>query len=217
MTNESPTQASLEWGTPEHRFWVYRRRFGNWPTAIRSCSVNSSRVSGMLESYASPAGICRGLWLACWPLLSPMLDLGFVRDHLAFVEQKLRERGDNPDEVLKDFHQIDHERRAAITQVERLKEQRNHLTEEIARLKKAKQDASEQIEKTRQMREQLPPLEKQVEEAEARLRAILTTIPNIPHEKSSVGVSRRSSASSPNRIGSSAKLWACSTWSGRRS
>jgi len=48
-----------------------------------------------------------------------MLDLAFVRDHLAFVEQKLRERGINPDEVLK--------------------EQRNHLTEEIARLKKAKQ------------------------------------------------------------------------------
>jgi len=141
----------------------------------------------MLESYASLAGICRGMWLACWPLLSPMLDLAFVRDHLAFVEQKLRERGDNPDEVLKDFHEIDHERRAAITQVERLKEQRNHLTAEIARLKKAKQDAGEQIEKTRQMREQLPPLEKQVEEAEARLRAILTTIPNIPHESVPVG------------------------------
>ena len=111
----------------------------------------------MLESYRFPQAFCREPWLACWPLLSPMLDLAFVRDHLAFVEQKLRERGVNPDEVLKDFHAIDQERRAAITQVERLKEQRNHLTEEIARLKKAKQDASEQIEKTRQMREQLPP------------------------------------------------------------
>ena len=33
-----------------------------------------------------------------------MLDLAFVRDHLAFVEKKLRQRGMNPDEVLKDFH-----------------------------------------------------------------------------------------------------------------
>ena len=158
-----------------------------------------------------------------------MLDLAFVRDHLAFVEQKLRERGINPEEVLKDFHQIDHERRAAITQLERLKEQRNHLTEEIARLKKAKQDASEQIEKTKQMREQLPPLEKQVEEAESRLRAILTTIPNIPHESVPLGKGEDDNKE-VKRWGEPPKFdfqlkphwelarpWACSTWNGRRS
>ncbi len=116
-----------------------------------------------------------------------MLDLAFVRDHLAFVEKKLRERGINPDEVLKDFHAIDHERRAAITQLETLKAERNKLTEEIVRLKKARQDAAGQIEKTRQMREQLPALEKQVEEADRRLRAILTTLPNLPHESVPVG------------------------------
>ena len=60
-----------------------------------------------------------------------MLDLAFVREHLAFVEQKLGERGIHPDEVLKDFHQIDHERRTAITQLETLKAERNRLTEEI--------------------------------------------------------------------------------------
>ena len=37
------------------------------------------------------------------------------------------------------------------------------------------------------MREQVLPLEKQVEEADARLRAIMTTLPNIPHESVPIG------------------------------
>ena len=44
-----------------------------------------------------------------------MLDLNFVRDNLPLVEEKLRQRGMNPAEVLKDFRAIDSERRQAIT------------------------------------------------------------------------------------------------------
>jgi seryl-tRNA synthetase len=99
----------------------------------------------------------------------------------------LRQRGQNPEEVLKDFHAIDQKRRAAIQQVETLKAERNRITEEIARLKKNKEDATAQIEKTKQMREQIPALEKEVEEQDSKLRSILTGIPNIPHESVPVG------------------------------
>jgi seryl-tRNA synthetase len=116
-----------------------------------------------------------------------MLDLSFVRDNLPLVEQMLRNRAQNPDEVLKDFHAIDQKRRAAIQQVETLKAERNRITEEIARLKKNKEDATAQIEKTRLMREQIPALEKEVEEQDAKLRSILTGIPNMPHESVPVG------------------------------
>ncbi len=118
-----------------------------------------------------------------------MLDLAFVRDNLALVEEKLRQRGQDPAEVLKDFHAIDQKRRAAIKQMEDLKAERNRITETIAKLKKEKQDASAEIEKTKQMREQIPALEREVEEEDARLRAILTTIPNIPNESVPVGKS----------------------------
>ena len=40
-----------------------------------------------------------------------MLDLSFVRDNLPLVEEKLRQRGMDPGEVLKDFRAIDTERR----------------------------------------------------------------------------------------------------------
>ncbi len=116
-----------------------------------------------------------------------MLDLAFVRDNLALVEEKLRQRGQNPAEVMKDFQAIDQRRRSAIKQMEELKAERNRITEEIAKLKKEKQDASAQIEKTKQMREQIPALEKEVEEEDAKLRAILTTIPNLPHDSVPIG------------------------------
>ncbi len=104
----------------------------------------------------------------------------------------LRNRRQVPDEVLKDFHAIDQKRRAAITQVETLKAQRNKITEEIARLKKEKQDATSLIDQTKQMREQIPALEKEAEEYEGRLRAILTTIPNVPDASVPVGSDERS-------------------------
>ncbi|MGA9355980.1 MAG: serine--tRNA ligase, partial [Terriglobales bacterium] len=84
-----------------------------------------------------------------------MLDLNFVRDNLSLVEEKLRQRGMNPAEVLKDFQAIDADRRQAITHVETLKARRNQASEEIARLKKNKEDATAQIEATKQMREQI--------------------------------------------------------------
>ena len=65
-----------------------------------------------------------------------MLDLSFVRDHLELVEEKMRQRGQDPAVVLKDFRALDTRRRQAIHQAESLKAQRNRASEEVARLKK---------------------------------------------------------------------------------
>ena len=118
-----------------------------------------------------------------------MLDLAFVRDNLSLLEEKLRLRGMDPAEVLKDFREIDTQRRSAITQMETLKAERNRASEEIARLKKAGQDASAQVEQTKAGREKLQELEKAVEEHDARLRNVLTGIPNLPHASVPVGKS----------------------------
>jgi seryl-tRNA synthetase len=118
-----------------------------------------------------------------------MLDLAFVRDHLPLVEEKLRQRGMNPEVVLGDFHVIDLDRRAAITKAETLKAERNKATEEIAKLKKNKQDATALIDATKDMREKIAEAEKIAEEADARLRNILTGIPNLPDDSVPVGKS----------------------------
>jgi seryl-tRNA synthetase len=123
-----------------------------------------------------------------------MLDLGFVRDHLPLVEEKLRQRGMGPDGALEDFHAIDAERRAAITKSETLKAQRNKATEEIAKLKKDKQDATALINQTKELREKISEAEKLAEEADARLRNILTGIPNLPDDSVPVGKSEADNA-----------------------
>jgi seryl-tRNA synthetase len=118
-----------------------------------------------------------------------MLDLNFVRDNLALVEEKLRQRGMNPAEVLKDFRSIDAERRQAITQTETLQAKRNQASEEIAKLKKSGQDASKQILEAKVQRELIGLNERIAAEQEARLREILTSIPNLPHASVPVGSS----------------------------
>ena len=116
-----------------------------------------------------------------------MLDLNFVRDNLPLVEEKLRQRGMNPLQVLKDFGQVDSQRRQAISAAETLKAHRNRVSEEIASKKKNGEDVSELIGTTKTFREDIQQLQKAAEEYDDRLRKILTGIPNLPHDSVPVG------------------------------
>jgi seryl-tRNA synthetase len=116
-----------------------------------------------------------------------MLDLNFVRDNLPVVEEKLRQRGMDPAAVLKDFGEVDTQRRHAISAAETMKAQRNKASEEIAKAKKAGQDASAAMAQTKELREQIQTLEKTATDLDARLRDILSGIPNLPHTSVPVG------------------------------
>jgi seryl-tRNA synthetase len=116
-----------------------------------------------------------------------MLDLSFVRDNLPFVEEKLRQRGMDPAAVLKDFNEVDTQRRQAITEAETSKAQRNKASEEIAKLKKSGQDATAAMSQTKELREKIQTLEKTATDLDARLRDILVGIPNLPHSSVPVG------------------------------
>jgi len=116
-----------------------------------------------------------------------MLDLSFVRENLPLVEEKLRQRGMDPAAVLKDFREVDTQRRQAITEAETSKAQRNKASEEIAKLKKSGQDASAAMAQTKEMRERISELEETASDLDARLREILAGIPNLPHASVPVG------------------------------
>jgi seryl-tRNA synthetase len=110
-----------------------------------------------------------------------MLDLNFVRENLPLVEEKLRQRGMDPAAVLRDFSQVDTERRQAITEAETLKARRNKASEDIAKLKKSGQDATAAMAETKELREQIQTREKIATDLDARLQEILSGIPNLPH------------------------------------
>src|SRR3954454_16292500 len=118
-----------------------------------------------------------------------MLDLGFLRANLPLVQQKLRDRGMDPREVLGDFHALDGERRKLITEAETLTADRNRKSEEVAKLKKEKQNADALIAETKAMRERIEELNKAVSAKDGELQSLLTRVPNLPHSSVPVGKS----------------------------
>jgi len=158
-----------------------------------------------------------------------MLDLSFVRDNLPRVEEMLRQRGADPAVVLKDFREVDTQRRQAITEAETMKAHRNKASEDISKLKKSGQDATAAIAETKDLREQIQVREKAADDLDARLRDILAGIPNMPNAGVPVGHSaeenvevRRwgappSSTSLPSPTGRLANNSACLIWNVRSS
>jgi seryl-tRNA synthetase len=116
-----------------------------------------------------------------------MLDLSFVRDNLPQVEEMLRQRGADPSAVLKDFREVDTQRRQAITEAETMKARRNKASEDINKLKKSGQDATAAIAETKDLREQIQTREKIAADLDARLRDIFAGIPNMPDASVPVG------------------------------
>jgi seryl-tRNA synthetase len=89
--------------------------------------------------------------------------------------------------VLRDFRDVDTQRRQAITEAETMKARRNKASEEINKLKKSGQDAAATIAETKDLREQIQTREKIAADLDARLHDILAGIPNMPHSSVPVG------------------------------
>jgi seryl-tRNA synthetase len=116
-----------------------------------------------------------------------MLDLGFVRDNLELVKQKMRDRGFA--ETLGDFENLDRERRSLLTEAERRKANRNKVSDQIASLKKQKQDASSLIAEMKTLGAEIEGFDEQAKALDDRLRETLRNIPNVPHESVPIGKS----------------------------
>ncbi len=114
-----------------------------------------------------------------------MLDLGFVRDNLGLVRQKMRERG--LADILENFETIDRERRRFLVKAESHKARRNKVSDEIAARKKQKQDASPLIAEMKQLGAEIEELDAQAKTYDDQLRELLANIPQIPHLSVPVG------------------------------
>ena len=116
-----------------------------------------------------------------------MYDLSFFRHNLDAIAKRLADRGFTVDAEA--FRKLDAERRAALSESEALKAQRNAETQEIGKLKKAGQDTSERQQKIREMDGQMAELDKRAEALDAEYRQMLATVPNTPHESVPAGKS----------------------------
>jgi len=120
-----------------------------------------------------------------------MLDLGFVRDNLALVEEKLRARGADPAALLGDFRALDSARREAITASEQAKARRNELSQQVGALKKQGQheQAAAVMEETRALKEKLDELDQAAVQLDEGLRFAIASIPNLTRDEVPAGKS----------------------------
>ncbi len=146
-----------------------------------------------------------------------MLDLKYVRSHLAEVKAALASRGQEL--LLADFEVLDEGRRRLLAQVEAHRHERNRLSEEVGRRKKAGEDASALMAQVREINQQLRDLEGELAAKEAAIQDYLLNIPNIPHSSVPLGASSEDNpvvkrwgeppvfSSPPARIGKSVSNW----------
>ena len=117
-----------------------------------------------------------------------MLDLNYVRENLDRVRAALEARG-FPTEALDLFAALDAEMRRVIAESDNLNSQRNKASREIGELMKAgkRDEAETQRFKVIELKERIVELERLRDSAEADMRNLLSTLPNVQHESVPAG------------------------------
>jgi seryl-tRNA synthetase len=117
-----------------------------------------------------------------------MLDLNYVRENLEKVRAALETRGAAP-EALDDFAGADAERRRIIAESDELNAKRNSASREIGGLMKQgkREEAEGRREEVNQLKQRIAELDQARDTAETRMRDLLSTLPNIPHESVPLG------------------------------
>jgi seryl-tRNA synthetase len=116
-----------------------------------------------------------------------MLDLNLIREQPDLIRTALKNRqldASPVDEILR----LDEKRRSLLTEVEKLKAERNMVSKEIGKMK----DAAEREKKIISMREvgeRISTLDKEVAEVETGLTSLTAALPNIPDERTPIGAS----------------------------
>src|SRR6202049_4022020 len=116
-----------------------------------------------------------------------MHDLSFFRSNLDSIAQRLATRGFKLD--LEQFRSLDAERRAALTESEQLKAERNAESAKISQLRKQGADTTEQQQKVRATGDRIAALDEKAKALDESFRTLLAGVPNIPHESVPVGKS----------------------------
>ncbi len=111
-----------------------------------------------------------------------MIDLKLFRQDPEAFRRAVRRRQDpSLDEPVGALEDLDRRWRAAVTQVESLKAERNAASEEVARRKRAKEPAEDLLAQLKESGERVKSLDGQAKELDALLEGAALLVPNLPH------------------------------------
>ncbi len=115
-----------------------------------------------------------------------MLDIKFIREHVAAVKEGVAKKGEDTSHVDEALA-LDEKRRQMVQRVEQLKARRNAVSAEVAKKKAKGEDISSIFEEMRTVSDEIKSLDTELARVEAELRTVLLAIPNIPHPSVPVG------------------------------
>ncbi|HEM3054024.1 serine--tRNA ligase [Streptococcus suis] len=115
-----------------------------------------------------------------------MLDIKRIRTDFDGVAAKLATRGVAA-ETLANIKELDAKRREILVTVEELKAERNTVSAEIAQAKRNKENADDKIAAMQKLSADVKNLDAQLLEIDEELNAIITVLPNTPHDSVPVG------------------------------
>jgi seryl-tRNA synthetase len=118
-----------------------------------------------------------------------MLDLAFVRSNLDEVQKRLARRSAAAASLLDGFVFLDHERRAAITRLERLQADQNARSAEIAQRKKVGANVEIEIANLSVIKREIAELQRFAEDKDTQLKTSLAGVPNLPNDTVPTGLS----------------------------
>ncbi|MDT7603302.1 MAG: seryl-tRNA synthetase, partial [Acidobacteriota bacterium] len=117
-----------------------------------------------------------------------MLDLNFVRENLDHVRAALEARN-HTTAPLDQFARLDAERRRIISESDNLNAERNTASKEIGALMKSghKDEAESRRKAVGELKDRIAELDTRRDEAESKMKELLSTLPNLPHASVPVG------------------------------
>jgi seryl-tRNA synthetase len=116
-----------------------------------------------------------------------MHDLSFFRANLDAIAQRLATRGYQLD--IEQFRTLDGERRAALTEAEQLKVQKNAKSAEVGKLRKDGRDTEAIQQEVRLIGERIAALDEKAKSFDESFRELIAGVPNIPQESVPMGKS----------------------------
>ena len=114
-----------------------------------------------------------------------MLDLNLIREQPDLVRVSMQDRQMDP-AVVDSILDLDERRRQLLTQVEKLKAERNATSKEIGRLAEG-QEREAKIAAMRRLGDEIAALDQQVGALDAQLSSATATVPNIPDARTPRG------------------------------
>ncbi len=109
-----------------------------------------------------------------------MLDIRYLRQNIARVEERLTTRGQQID--LGPFVKLEGQRRNVLQEVETLRNQRNVVNRAIGEMKKKGEDFTSLTAEMGKVSDRIKGLEGEINRIEDELSVIMLTLPNLPHE-----------------------------------